>query len=142
MRVVLLLEALLAGGLQVVATNSDDIVTAVGGRVIDRLVLAHQEEGDGGSKPAEAARIGADVDMVPGPRVGETGLYQFKELALSELRPDGRIQSMCCNVDMSSQIGTAEQIDIDNGTSKEHCWELITFPTVCDMVTVLSINQD
>ncbi|GAB1209851.1 hypothetical protein APSETT445_008639 [Aspergillus pseudonomiae] len=106
-RVVLLLEALLAGGLQVVTAHSDDIVTAVGGGVIDRLVLAHQEEGDGGSKPAETARVGADVDMVPGPRVGETGLYQDKVLALSKFRSDERVQCMCCNVDMSSQIATA-----------------------------------
>jgi hypothetical protein len=69
-RVVLLLEALLSRRPQVAAAYRDDIVSAVCRRVVDGLVLAHEEEGDGGSQAAEGARVGADVDIVPCARVG------------------------------------------------------------------------
>lgn len=74
MRVVLLLHALLARRVQVVAAHGNDVVTAVRRRVVDGLVFAHEEEGDGGRDAAEGARVGAHVDMVPGAGVGEAGL--------------------------------------------------------------------
>lgn len=74
MRVVLLLETLLARSAQVVAADSHDVVAAVRGRVVDGLVLAHEEERDGGSDPAQRALVGADIDVVPGARIGEASL--------------------------------------------------------------------
>lgn len=72
--VVLLLEALLAGDTEVVASDGDDIVTAVGGGVVDGLVLAHEGEGNGGGKSTQTARVTADIDVVPCSGEGETGL--------------------------------------------------------------------
>ena len=46
MRVVLLLETLLASRAEVVAANGDNVVAAVRGRVVDRLVFAHEGERD------------------------------------------------------------------------------------------------
>lgn len=74
MSVVLLLEALLAGDAEVVAADGDDIVTAVGGGVVDGLVLAHEGEGNRGGKSTQTARVTADVDVVPCSGEGETGL--------------------------------------------------------------------
>ena len=74
MRVVLLLHSLLARRVQVVAADGNDVVAAVRRRVVDGLVFAHEEEGDGGRDAAEGAGVGAHVDMVPGAGVGETGL--------------------------------------------------------------------
>jgi hypothetical protein len=45
-RVVLLLLHLLAGCVQLRQAGADDIVAAVGTRVVDRLVLAHESDGD------------------------------------------------------------------------------------------------
>lgn len=74
MRVVLLLLHLLAGRVQLRETGADDVVAAVRARVVDRLVLAHKGNGDGGCEAAEWARITTGVDEVPCARVGETGL--------------------------------------------------------------------
>lgn len=75
-RVVLLLETLLAGRAEVVAADGDNVVAAVRGRVVDRLVFAHEGERDRGGKAAETAAVCADVNVVPCSRVGETGLYR------------------------------------------------------------------
>ena len=74
MRVVLLLLHLLAGRVQLRQPRADDVVAAVRTGVVDRLVLAHEGEGDGGGQAAERAGVAAGVDEVPGARVGETGL--------------------------------------------------------------------
>lgn len=74
-RVVLLLEALLAGRAEVGAADGDNVVTAVRGWVVDRLVFAHEGERDRGGKAAETAAVCADINVVPCSRVGETGLY-------------------------------------------------------------------
>ena len=74
MRVVLLLLHLLAGRVQLREPCADDVVAAVRTGVVDRLVLAHEGEGDGGGQAAERAGVAAGVDEVPGARVGETGL--------------------------------------------------------------------
>lgn len=74
-RVVFLLEALLAGRAQVMAADGHDVVAAVGRRVVDGLVLAHEEEGDRRGEAAQTARVGPDVDAVPCAGVGEAGLY-------------------------------------------------------------------
>lgn len=73
-RVVLLLLHLLAGRVQLRQPRADDVVAAVRAGVVDRLVLAHEREGDGGGQAAERARVAAGVDEVPGARVGEAGL--------------------------------------------------------------------
>lgn len=70
MVIVLLLLHLLAGDVQVVAADGDDVVAAVGGGVVHGLVLAHEGEGDLGGEAAERAMVGADVDEVPGAIVG------------------------------------------------------------------------
>lgn len=77
MGVVLLLEALLARGAQVMAADGHDIVAAVGRGVVDGLVLAHEEEGDGGGDAAERAAVGAHIDVVPCARVGKTSLWRL-----------------------------------------------------------------
>ena len=74
MAIILLLLHFLARGVQVFAVDGDDVVTAVGAGVVDGLVFAHEEEGDGGRDAAEGATVGAHVDMVPGAGVGEAGL--------------------------------------------------------------------
>lgn len=74
MRVVLLLEAFLAGCVQVGAVDSNHIVAAVGGWVEDGFVFAHKGECDGGGNATEGARVGADVDEVPGAGIGKTCL--------------------------------------------------------------------
>lgn len=60
-----LLEALLARGVDVCAVDGNDIVSAVGGGIEDRLVLAHKSEGDGGCDTAEGAWVRTDIDEVP-----------------------------------------------------------------------------
>ena len=47
MRVIQLLITLLSRRSQVMAADRDYIVTAIGRRVVDGLVLAHEEQGDG-----------------------------------------------------------------------------------------------
>lgn len=44
--IIQLLEALLSGCSQIMATSDNDVVTAVCRRIIDRFVLAHQNEGN------------------------------------------------------------------------------------------------
>lgn len=53
MSVVELLPPLFAGRVQVRAVGHDDVVAAVGRRVPDRLVLAHEQNGDAGGEAAE-----------------------------------------------------------------------------------------
>ena len=74
MRVVLFLEALLASRVQVAAADGDNVIAAVSRRVEDRLVLAHQRNGNLRGDAAERARVATHIDEVPGARVGETGL--------------------------------------------------------------------
>lgn len=74
MSVVLLLESLLSRRLEIVASNDHHVVAAVCRGVVDRLVLAHEDEGDRRGQAAEGTFIGAGVDIVPCARVGETGL--------------------------------------------------------------------
>lgn len=65
--------------MQVMAADGHDVVAAVRRRVPDRLVLAHQEYGDGGRESAQAARVAADVYIMPCSRVGEAGLWSVKD---------------------------------------------------------------
>ena len=60
--------------MQLGESGADDVVAAVGTGVVDRFVLAHEGEGDGGGEAAEGARVGAGVDVVPCAGVGEAGL--------------------------------------------------------------------
>lgn len=82
MRVVLLLLHLFASGVQLGESGADDVVAAVGTGVVDRFVLAHEGEGDGGGQAAEGAGVGGGVDVVPCAGVGEAGL---KDVRLEEL---------------------------------------------------------
>ena len=50
MAVVLFLLHLLAGDEHIVTAGSDHVVTAIGRRVPDRLVLAHEQNGNPGSQ--------------------------------------------------------------------------------------------
>ena len=74
MRVVHFLLPLLASNVDVVAACGDNVIAAVGAGVVDGLVLAHQELGDGGCDPAEGPGVGTHVDVVPCAGVGEAGL--------------------------------------------------------------------
>lgn len=74
MRIVQFLKPLFTRGVQIVAADGDDVVAAVGRGVPDGFVLAHEEDGYGGGEAAEAARVAADVYVVPCSRVGEAGL--------------------------------------------------------------------
>ena len=65
MSIVLLLVSLFASNMQVVAAGCYNIISTIGGWVPDRFVLAHQEDSDRGSNPAEWTRICADIDKVP-----------------------------------------------------------------------------
>lgn len=53
MRVVFLLLQFVAGDAEERAGGYDDVVAAVGGGVVDGLVLACEEEGDAGGETAE-----------------------------------------------------------------------------------------
>ena len=72
------LEPFLARRVQIVAADCHDVVAAVCRWVVDWLVLAHEGEGDGGCEAAEGKGGGADVEEVPGARVGETGLEMIR----------------------------------------------------------------
>ena len=74
MSVVQFLKSLIARRVQVPAARSHDIVSAICRGVVDRLVLAHEDQGDGGRDATQAAWIRANVDLVPYSRVRETGL--------------------------------------------------------------------
>jgi hypothetical protein len=73
-RVVLLLEPLLAGRPQVVAACDHHVVTAVRRRIVDGLVLAHEDKGNAGGQAAQRTRVGAGINIVPCPGVGKAGL--------------------------------------------------------------------
>ena len=72
--VVLLLESLLSCRLKIVASDNDNVVTAVCRWVVDGLVLAHEDQGNRRGQTAERAFVGTGIDIVPCARVGETGL--------------------------------------------------------------------
>lgn len=110
MSVVQLLPALLARGVQVRAVGYDDVVAAVGRGLPDRLVLAHEQDGDAGREAAEGRRRelrrggrgerpdgGEDLvgsrggDVVPGSGVGKLGL-ELRRLACP---PMVRRESRC-----------------------------------------------
>lgn len=75
MPIVFLLLQFLARDVQVRAAGGDDVVAAVGAGVPDRLVLAHEDDGDAGGEAAEGGRIGrGEGDVMPGSGVGEAGL--------------------------------------------------------------------
>jgi hypothetical protein len=57
-----------------VAAGNHNVVTTVCRRVVDRLVLAHQDESNTGRQAAERTRVGAGINIVPCPGVGKTGL--------------------------------------------------------------------
>lgn len=59
------LEALLAGCMEVCAIDGYYVVAAVGRRIENWLVLAHQCEGDRGGNAPEGSGVRADVDEVP-----------------------------------------------------------------------------
>lgn len=71
MRVVLLLQSLLARGVQIMTADSDDVIAAVCRGVVDGLVFAHEMRCDGGGDAAETARVFAYVYVVPYSGVGE-----------------------------------------------------------------------
>jgi len=78
--VVLLLIALLSGGVQVVKTDGNNIVSAVGRGVPDGLVLAHEGDGDLRGDAAEGTGVSAYIDEVPCARVGEVCLVILSSL--------------------------------------------------------------
>lgn len=71
------LLALLARDVDVCAVGSDNVVAAVGGRVKDGLVFAHQSECYAGGEAAESAVVACDIDMVPCTGVGKARLYSL-----------------------------------------------------------------
>jgi hypothetical protein len=73
------LEALLAGRVHVGAVDGHHVVAAVGGWVEDRLVLAHEDDGDGGGNAPKGPGVRANVDEMPCARVGEAGLYRSQK---------------------------------------------------------------
>ena len=79
MPIVLLLFPFLACDVQIMTAYGDDVVTTVGGGVVDGFVLAHEGEGDGGSNAAEGAWVSAHVDEVPCAAVGKPGLERLLE---------------------------------------------------------------
>ncbi|KAH0356891.1 ribosomal protein L13, partial [Aureobasidium melanogenum] len=83
--VVLLLVAFLSGGVQIVQTNGDNVVSAVGRGVPDRLVLAHEGNGNLRSDATKGTRVSTDVNEVPCARVGKCGVYLSDVLRHCEL---------------------------------------------------------
>lgn len=74
--VVLLLLQLLSRHVQVRAAGGDNVVAAVGAGIPDRLVLAHEDDGDAGGQAAERGGGGrGEGDVVPGSGIGEAGLW-------------------------------------------------------------------
>lgn len=83
MRIILLLRHLLSRDEDIVAACGDHVVSAVGGGVVDGLVLAHEEEGDAAGEAAErGGRGGGEGDVVPGAGVGETCLWRASALVV------------------------------------------------------------
>ena len=80
MAVVLLLIALLSGSVQVVKTDGNNIVSAVGRGVPDGLVLAHEGDGDLRGDAAEGTGVSAYIDEMPCARVGEVCLVILSSL--------------------------------------------------------------
>lgn len=60
-----LLESLFARRMDVGAVNGYDVVAAVGARVEDGFVLAHEGEGDGRGDAPEGTGVRAYVDEMP-----------------------------------------------------------------------------
>ena len=67
MRVVLLLKSLLSRRAQIMAANRDHVVTAIGGRIPNGFVLAHQEDSNGGGDAAQRPGISTHIDIMPCP---------------------------------------------------------------------------
>ena len=91
MRVVQLLEPLLAGCPEVVAARNHHVITAICRRVIDRLVLAHQDQGDGRGQATEGTGVGAGIDIVPCAGVGKTGLGRECQYTIENLQLDLKV---------------------------------------------------
>lgn len=74
MSIVFLLLHLLTRDENVFAADGDDVVAAVGRRVENRFVFAHEDDSDLGGEAAEGSGLGGKVEEVPGAGVGEAGL--------------------------------------------------------------------
>lgn len=68
--------------MQIVQTDGNNVVSAVGRGVPDGLVLAHEGNGDLRGDAAEGTGVSAHVDEVPCARVGEVCLGLLSTLAL------------------------------------------------------------
>lgn len=68
--------------MKIVAIDRNDVITAIGRRVPDGLVFAHQDDGDSGGEPAKGTGIFPHVDVVPYSRVGETGLKRSASISV------------------------------------------------------------
>jgi hypothetical protein len=58
------------------ASNGNDVVTAIRGWVVDGFVFAHEMHCNCGGDAAEGTAVCADVNVVPCSGVGETCLYR------------------------------------------------------------------
>jgi phage head maturation protease len=63
---------------EIVTSDAHDVVAAVGRGVVDGFVLAHERDGDLRCQATEGARVGAEVQEMPGSGVGEAGLWMDK----------------------------------------------------------------
>lgn len=70
MAVVLLVGHLLSGDKDIAASGGDNVVSHVLRWVVVGLVLAHEDDGNGGGETAEGAWVIGDGDVVPGTGVG------------------------------------------------------------------------
>lgn len=77
MAVVLLLVTLLSSSVQVVQTDSDNVVSTVGRGVPDRLVLSHEGDGDLRGDATKGTGVSTHVNEVPCARVGKVCLEVF-----------------------------------------------------------------
>ena len=74
MRVILFLKPFLPSGADVMTASCNNVVTTISRGIPDGFVFAHEEDCDRGGDATKGAWVSADVDIVPCPRVGETGL--------------------------------------------------------------------
>ena len=70
MTVIQFLRHLLARRANMLAVCGDDVVPAVGARVEDGFVFAHEGEGDAGGDAAEGEGRAGEGEVVPGAGVG------------------------------------------------------------------------
>lgn len=74
MAIVFLLGQFPARDEHIVAAGGDDVIPAVGRRVPDRFVLAHEQDRDAGGEAAQRRGLGrGEGDVVPASGVGEAG---------------------------------------------------------------------